>query len=161
MHGFTYLMVINFIFTPFFIFQCDVFPCLSSSWHGSVIHFAWELLVLSWCWSLFCMSFLVHMFNVPAWEECATFHVVCMLYVDDFWYGLTFNVVSCTTIIIGLIYNYESNHVVIMLKVWSQSVGWLYYMSRTILAHHLKQAHNNTYLMEITLNLQIWLWVVA
>ena len=46
-----------------FIFQCDVFPCLSSSWQGLVIHFAPELLTPSWCCALFCLSFLVHMFG--------------------------------------------------------------------------------------------------
>ena len=43
-----------------FIFPCGVFPCLSLSWHGLVIHSARELLVPSWCCTSFCLTFLVH-----------------------------------------------------------------------------------------------------
>ena len=43
-----------------FIFRCDVFPCLSLSWHGMVIHFAQELLAPSWCCAVFCLTSLVH-----------------------------------------------------------------------------------------------------
>ena len=98
-----------------------MFPCPSLSWHGMVIHFARELLALFWCCALFRLSFLVHMFG----DSCTGgmchlscgIHAVYMLpilsehglwldgkwfcpfdirFIDDFLYGLTYNVVSCT-----------------------------------------------------------------
>ena len=61
-----------------FIFQCGVFSCLSSSWHGLVIHFARELLAPSWCCACFVSCFLYTCFVVPAREGSAALHVVWM-----------------------------------------------------------------------------------
>ena len=61
-----------------FIFQCGVFSCLSSSWHGLVIHFARELLAPSWCCACFVVRFLYTCFVLPAREGNAALHVVWM-----------------------------------------------------------------------------------
>ena len=107
------------------IFPCGVFPCPSLSWHGMVIHFARELLAPSWCCALFRLSFLVHMFGgsctgrichlscgihavymLPIlsehglWLDGKWFCLFDIRFVDDFWHGLNYNVVSCTITIL-------------------------------------------------------------
>ena len=76
MHGVTYLVVIHLVFT--FLYFNVVFSCLSSSWHGLVIHFARELLAPSWCCACFVSRFLYTCFVVPAREGSAALHVVWM-----------------------------------------------------------------------------------
>ena len=109
-----------FVFA-FLYFNVMCFSCLSLSWYGMVIHFARELLAPSWCCALFRLSFLVHMFGGSCIGRMCHLscgiHVVYMLpilsehglwldgkwfclfdirFVDDFWHGLNYNVVSCT-----------------------------------------------------------------
>ena len=97
------------------------FPCPTLSWHGMVIHFARKLLAPSWCCALFRLSFLVHMFGgsctgrmchlscgihavymLPIlsehglWLDGKWFCLFDIRFVDDFWHGLNYNVVSCT-----------------------------------------------------------------
>ena len=107
MHGVTYLLVMHSFVFDVFIFQCDVFLCLSLSWHGMVIHFVRELSAPSWCCALFvsyvmCTHDLWFMHGRDVllfmWSICCLFCLLDIRFVDDhsFQYTCTLFDVFCT-----------------------------------------------------------------
>ena len=102
-----------------FIFQCDVFSCLSSSWYRLVIQkivivqelclvmsfvsytYVWWFLherdVPHFIWYTCCMLCLLPILSEHGlWLDGKWFCLFDIRFVDDFWYGLTYNVVTCT-----------------------------------------------------------------